>query len=79
MTPEQQDALDNHIDAIAKILYADTDPETLTTLADIERTVRDKMLEHVSPQVGIFYPQCYRNDGRENANRKELSRRPATQ
>lgn len=54
MTPEQQGALDNHIDAIAKILYADTDPETLTTLADIERTVRDKMLEHVSPQVGIF-------------------------
>jgi hypothetical protein len=54
MTPEQQDTLDNHIDGIAKILYADTDPETLTTLEGIERTVRDKMLEHVSPKVGVF-------------------------
>jgi len=54
MTPEQQDTLDNHIDGIAKILYADTDPETLTTLEGIERTVRDKMLEHVSAKVGVF-------------------------
>jgi hypothetical protein len=39
---------------MAEILYADTDPGTLETLEDIERTVRDKMLEHVSPQVGVF-------------------------
>ena len=54
MTPEQTEALRKHVDAMAEILYADTDPGTLETLEDIERTVRDKMLEHVSPQVGVF-------------------------
>ena len=54
MTPQQVEALKQHADAIAEILYADTDPETLKTLEGIEQTVRDKLLEHVSPQIGIF-------------------------
>lgn len=54
MTPQQVEALKQHVDAMAEILYADTDPETLKTLEGIEQTVRDKLLEHVSPQVGIF-------------------------
>jgi hypothetical protein len=58
MTPEQKAALQQHVDAIAKILYADCDPESLQTLADIETTVRDKMLEHVSPQVGVFLSEA---------------------
>jgi hypothetical protein len=61
MTPEQKAALQQHVDEIAKILYADCDPESLQTLADIETTVRDKMLEHVSPQVGFFYQQQNQN------------------
>ena len=41
MTPEQEQALQAHIKAIAKILYDDTPPEQLTTLAGIEHnTVR---------------------------------------
>lgn len=54
MTPEQKVALQQHVDAIAEILYADCDPESLQTLADIEATVREKMLEEVSPRVGFF-------------------------
>jgi hypothetical protein len=61
MTPEQKATLQQHVDAIAAILYADCDPESLQTLADIEVTVREKMLEEVSPRVGFFYQQQNQN------------------
>ena len=54
MTPEQAELLKHHTGEIAKILYADTDPTTLDSLEAIEITVRQKLLEHVSPQVGVF-------------------------
>lgn len=54
MTPEQQQTLQAHIRAIAKILYQDTPPERLTTLAGIEQAVRDQMQKHVMPEVGFF-------------------------
>ena len=43
-----------HAEQIATILYADTDPNTLQTLGDIERVVREKIPQSVSPNVGIF-------------------------
>lgn len=54
MTPEQQQALQEHIRVIAQILYEDTPPERLTTLAGIEQAVRDQMQKHVMPEVGVF-------------------------
>jgi hypothetical protein len=54
MTPAQKAAIQQHANAIAEILYADTDPTTLDTLESIECTVREKILEHVSPEIGIF-------------------------
>lgn len=54
MTPEQTEAVKKHAQAIAEILYADTDPKTLESLEAIGQVVRQKLLEHVSPQVGIF-------------------------
>ena len=54
MTPAQKAAIQQHANAIAAILYADTDPTTLDNLESIECTVRDKILEHVSPEIGIF-------------------------
>jgi hypothetical protein len=54
MTPEELQKVNEYSKEIAKILYADTDPETLDSLDAIERVVRQKMLEHVTPQVGIF-------------------------
>lgn len=54
MTPEQQQAIQTHVEAISAILYADCDPESLKTLEDIEITVKDKVLTHVTPQIGIF-------------------------
>ncbi len=54
MTPEKEKALSEHITAIAKILYEDTSPSELTSLENIETVVREKLLTHVSPQVGFF-------------------------
>ena len=57
MTPEQEKAIQEHIQAIAKILYEDTPPEELKTLAGIEQAVRSQMQRHVMPQVGVFLSQ----------------------
>ena len=54
MTPEQQQAIQTYVEAISAILYADCDPESLKTLEDIEIAVKDKVLTHVTPQIGIF-------------------------
>ena len=69
MTPEKQKALEEHIEAIsqrsaapsgratqargAKILDEESKPEQLESLAKIEATVRDKTLEHITPQIGL--------------------------
>ncbi len=54
MTPEKEKALSEHISAISKILYEDTSPSELTSLENIETVVREKLITHVSPQVGFF-------------------------
>lgn len=54
MTPEQQQAIQTHVEAISAILYADCDPESLKTLEDIEITVKHKVLTYVTPQLGVF-------------------------
>lgn len=57
MTPEQAQALQAHIKAIAQILYDDTPGEELTTLSGIEQAVRRQMQKHVMPEVGVFLSQ----------------------
>lgn len=57
MTPEQQQALEEHTQAIAKILYDDTPSEQLTSLVGIEKAVRTQMQKHVMPEVGVFLSQ----------------------
>ena len=54
MTPEQEQALKEHLQAIAKILYDDSDPATMQTLEGIEMTLRQQIQTHVSPELGIF-------------------------
>jgi hypothetical protein len=63
MTPEQKQLIKSHADAtcsrqrfaIAEILYDDCNPESLKTLEDIEITVKDLVLSHVTPQIGFFH------------------------
>jgi len=54
MTPEKASAIKAHAEAIATLLYEEADPEQLTTLAGIEKTVRDQVLEYVTPHIGVF-------------------------
>jgi hypothetical protein len=54
MQPEQQQVLNAPLQAIAKILYDDSDPESMQTLEGIEMTVRQKIQAHVSPELGNF-------------------------
>ena len=54
MTPENTVALKVHLQAIAAILYEENSSEKLKTLEEIEQTVRQKVLKHVSPEIGIF-------------------------
>ena len=51
-----------HAQAIVALLYEETDPEQVQTLLGIEETVRQHILEHVSPEIGIFYPSKQRHD-----------------
>jgi hypothetical protein len=57
MTPEEKAELDQHVQAIAKILYADADKSQMSTLGDIETGIRAQLQEHVSPQLGVFLSQ----------------------
>jgi hypothetical protein len=54
MQPQQQQALKAHLQAIAKILYDDSDPDDMQTLEGIAMTVRQKIQGHVSPELGNF-------------------------
>lgn len=54
MNSQKQAELQQHLDAIAAILYQEADPTELTTLEGIEKNVRALAQEHVLPQLGIF-------------------------
>ncbi len=54
MLPDKAAQLQSHLDAIAELLYEDSDPAALQTLEGIERTVRDKIQTHVAPELGRF-------------------------
>ena len=60
MTPEQQKALNTHLQAIAQILYDDSDPTALQTLEGIEVTIRSQLQKHVSPELGAFLSELSR-------------------
>ena len=66
MTPEQEQELQEHIQAIAKILYEDTTPEKLTSLAGIQEAVRMsamKMQHRISSILQAYkFPVAVNND-----------------
>ena len=57
MTPEEKIALDQHVQAIAKILYADADKSQMTNLGEIEAGIRAQLQSYVSPKLGVFLSQ----------------------
>jgi len=74
MTSEEKIALDQHVQAIAKILYADADKSQMTNLGEIEAGIRTQLQSNVSPQLGFFYHRNYRNNCRIRPHRKKYFR-----
>jgi hypothetical protein len=58
MTPEKEQALAEHVKAIAKILYEDADKSQMTNLGEIEALVRSQVQQHVTPELGVFLSQA---------------------
>jgi hypothetical protein len=54
MDADKKAQIQAHARAIAALLYEETDPEQVKTLAGIESAVRSHLLEHVSPEIGDF-------------------------
>jgi hypothetical protein len=46
-----------HAREIAALLYEETSPQQLTTLEGLEAAVRGHILNHVSPEIGVFLSQ----------------------
>ena len=57
MDAEKKAQIQAHARALAALLYEETDPEQVKTLAGIEVAVRGHLLEHVSPEIGDFLLQ----------------------
>ncbi len=54
MNPEDKKLLEVHIKEIAKILYKNTPPEKIEAFEGIETSVREQVLEYVSPKIAFF-------------------------
>lgn len=56
MNSDRQQALNEHVTAIAQLLYADAESQGLpmSNLTEIEMTVRHQLQTQVSPQLGNF-------------------------
>ena len=54
MTPSESEELEACLKRASEILYNNSEPESLETLADIEAKVRTQVLEHVSPKIALF-------------------------
>lgn len=68
MTPEEKQSLQYHLREVAKILHQNSDPKTIETLEGIEATVRAQVLEHVSPDIGIFLSSKPRTQPQDEAD-----------
>ena len=79
MTPEEKIALNQHVQATAKILYADVDKSQMTNLGEIEAGIRAQLQSYVSPQLGFFYHRNYRHNCRIRPHRKKYFRQPTVE
>jgi hypothetical protein len=54
MTPDKRVELEACLKRVSEILYEESNPESLETLEDIEKKVREQMLTQVSPRIALF-------------------------
>lgn len=54
ISPDKQERIEACIQELAAILYEHADQNQLSNLEGIEKTVRQQVLEHVSPNIALF-------------------------
>lgn len=54
ITPEELQEISEHAHQIAAILYRHTLKSELKDLESLEKTVRQQVIEHVSPKIALF-------------------------
>ena len=67
MTPEDSQRLEACLLEAAEILYRNTAIEELTTFESLEKAVRTKVLEQVSPKIAFFLSN--KSQGRKKAEK----------
>lgn len=67
MTPEDQQRLKAHLKGVAEILYRNTDATELLNFESIEKSLRQKMLKEVGPELGKFFFQQYQEFKQEDS------------
>lgn len=67
MTPEESQRLEACLLEAAEILYRNTAIEELTTFESLEKAVRTKVLEQVSPKIAFFLSN--KSQGRKKAEK----------
>jgi hypothetical protein len=74
MDADKKAQIQAHARAIAALLYEETDPEQVKTLAGIEEAVRGHLLEHVGPEIGgfLFKPVVAQRSGENEASTASL-------
>ncbi|CCI01475.1 conserved hypothetical protein [Microcystis aeruginosa PCC 9443] len=55
MTPPEIEELNQHLQAVAEILFRNTPPENRQNFESIERTLRQQILTSVAPTLGSFF------------------------
>jgi hypothetical protein len=61
MTPEDQKRLKAHLKEVAEILYRNTDSTELSNFESIQKSLRQKILSEVRPELGSFFFHSIRN------------------
>jgi hypothetical protein len=69
MTPEDRQQLKAHLKEVAEIIYTNTDPKELSSFESIEKSLRQKILKEVEPELGSFFFQQYQELKREEAEK----------
>lgn len=77
MDADKKAQIQAHARALAALLYEETDPEQVKTLAGIEAAVRGHLLEHVSPEIGNFLWQQAGHHERTKAQPRQHPRTTA--
>ena len=55
MKLSNQKKLQKHLQAVAKILYQESEVRELDSLAGIENTIRAQTLEYITPELGVAW------------------------